>query len=101
MYVQDATGNRPLIPCGEDRQTRTRLRSFGSDFAWSSEHASYDVPRRGCPAKTPVLEGVDRSVFVVHHGRLLMVNSGTSVTGNPGASFAQLEQLAHKAVRRF
>jgi hypothetical protein len=104
QYRYEPTETRPLFPCGEDDQTRTRLGSFGSHFAWSVEHAFFDLPGKDpecAPAKT--LTTIDRSVYVVYHGRLLMVNSGDSYVEpvSTGASFDQLERLAHKAIRRF
>jgi len=104
QYVMDKTRNRALFPCGEDRQTRRMLRTFGGEFAWSSEHKFYVVPEQGSGcAGVKALTSIDRTVYVVHHGRLLWVNSNDSYLKPPvtGASFAQLERFAHMAIRRF
>jgi hypothetical protein len=103
IYVGDATRNRRTAPCGEDDSTRTRLHAFGPDFAWSAEHRLSNVPgaESFCPAMK-TLTGIDRSVYVFHHGRLLKLQSADAVAlHTTGASLAALERLAHSATRRF
>jgi hypothetical protein len=104
-YKDDRARTRRFDPCTQVESTRLRLHSFGGDFAWESEYRWYRVPDSNdgsCPS-SKTLTAISRSINVVHHGRFLEIYTGEGRTDKitVGATFPQLESLAHKAVRRF
>ena len=77
IYKQDRTRNYRYADCEYYEVTRTLLRSFHGDFAWTSEYRHYQVPnsRANCSVTTKTLVGIDRNIYVVHHGRLFKLGS--------------------------
>jgi hypothetical protein len=90
LYKGQATGRHlDSSGCLASDSKRTILKSFGHDFAWATDSKTHDI----CDGNFATEE---HFVYVVHHHRLLLVRSE-----GKGATVAQLERVAHHAVRRF